>query len=113
MLQQTLPAAAVTAGPTDPRQRELRASTESIPAHSQSSAASLSARSRQAGTPLRPANALPHEPQGNVDSELWSLLDTEERVFFADMAPGAISYAPGRLTTTPPAARGLRLDVRV
>ncbi|NLG62113.1 MAG: hypothetical protein GX539_07690 [Candidatus Cloacimonetes bacterium] len=47
-----------------------------------------------------------------MDPEIWSLLDLQERVFFADTAPGLLSYSPGRLNTTHPAARGLRLDVR-
>lgn len=113
MLQNTLPVASGTsAGRIDPRKQSLRDS------HATADSRSTPANAlRNSGVPaplafVRTPSALPMEAQGNVEPELWSLLDLQEREFFADAAPGALSYSPGRLTTTPPAARGLRLDIR-
>jgi hypothetical protein len=75
---------------------------------------------RPAATTPRPSIAaapstVPAEAPAGTDPELWSMLTTEERAFFARSAAlGPLTY--GRLKEaimpTPPAARGVRLDVR-
>jgi hypothetical protein len=112
MLQQTLPSAATAVAHTDPRQRGVRDNAGSSGARAAAPAPSRTPAAQPGAAAYRAPNALPAEPQGNVDPEIWSLLDLQERVFFADMAPGALSYSPGRLNSTQPVARGLRLDVR-
>ena len=66
-----------------------------------------------------PANALPVEAPPGTDPELWGVLTGEERAYFAKAATmGPLTY--GRIAAgvsamqqgTPPAARGVRLDVR-
>jgi hypothetical protein len=69
-----------------------------------------------------PANALPAEAPAGTDPELWGVLTSEERAYFAKAAAtGPLTY--GRVATrlnalnglqqaAPPAARGVRLDVR-
>lgn len=60
--------------------------------------------------------AVPAEAPNGTDPELWSVLTTEERTFFAKTASmGPLTY--GRIkavmsNAAPPAARGVRLDVR-
>lgn len=112
MLQQTLPSAATSVAHTDPRQRGIRDNAGSSGPRPAAPAPSRTTGAQRGAAAYRAPNALPSEPQGNVDPEIWSLLDLQERVFFADTAPGLLSYSPGRLNTTHPAARGLRLDVR-
>ena len=69
-----------------------------------------------------PANALPAEAPAGTDPELWGVLTSEERAYFAKAATmGPLTY--GRVAShlntlngiqqaAPPAARGGRLDVR-
>ncbi len=66
------------------------------------------------GTAPAPAS-LPVAPPPGTDPELWSVLSSEERVFFAKVgAMGPLTY--GRLTSElneqPPIARGGRLNVK-
>ncbi len=77
------------------------------PAQAASAAAPL-------GTAPAPAS-LPVAPPPGTDPELWSVLSSEERVFFAKVgAMGPLTY--GRLTSElnapPPIARGGRLNVK-
>ena len=60
-------------------------------------------------------HAVPAEAPAGTDPMLWSVLTTDERTFFAKTAAlGPLTY--GRLKSAtapaPPAARGVRLDVR-
>lgn len=60
-------------------------------------------------------SAVPAEAPAGTDPMLWSVLTNDERNFFAKTAAlGPLTY--GRIkaatTPTPPAARGVRLDVR-
>lgn len=60
-------------------------------------------------------SAVPAEAPAGTDPTLWSVLTTDERNFFAKTAAlGPLTY--GRIkaaaNATPPAARGVRLDVR-
>lgn len=61
-------------------------------------------------------SAVPAEPPTGTDPALWSVLTTEERNFFAKTASlGPLTYSRFKEATaaqTPPAARGVRLDVR-
>jgi hypothetical protein len=61
-------------------------------------------------------SAVPAEPPAGTDPELWSVLTTEERSFFAkSSALGPLTYGRYKAELqppTPPAARGIRLDVR-
>jgi hypothetical protein len=67
------------------------------------------------GTPAAAQGAVPAEPPPGTDPELWSVLTTEERQFFAkSSALGPLTYGRIKAATqpAPPAARGVRLDVR-
>ena len=60
-------------------------------------------------------NVVPPDAPAGTDPSLWSVLTTEERNFFAKTAAmGPLTY--GRIkaeqNAAPPAARGVRLDVR-
>jgi hypothetical protein len=60
-------------------------------------------------------NAVPAEAPAGTDPTLWSVLTADERNFFAKTAAlGPLTY--GRIkavsNAAPPAARGVRLDVR-
>jgi hypothetical protein len=60
-------------------------------------------------------SAVPAEAPPGTDPTLWSVLTADERTFFAKTAAlGPLTY--GRIkaaqNATPPAARGVRLDVR-
>jgi hypothetical protein len=61
-------------------------------------------------------SAVPAEAPAGTDPALWSVLTTEERNFFAKTASlGPLTYSRFKEATTaqtPPAARGVRLDVR-
>ena len=70
-------------------------------------------------TPIAGAGAAQHtvpaEAPPGTDPTLWSVLTTEERNFFAKSASsGPLTYGRIKAATnpTPPAARGVRLDVR-
>ena len=77
-----------------------------------------------AAQPQRPAapgfaapaqSALPAQAPQGTDPELWSVLTTEERSFFAKVGTmGPLTY--GRMMQTPnapPSIRGGRLDIKV
>jgi hypothetical protein len=59
---------------------------------------------------------VPAEAPAGTDPSFWSVLTTEERNFFAKTANlGPLTYSRFKAATdpqTPPAARGVRLDVR-
>lgn len=61
-------------------------------------------------------NSVPAEAPAGTDPELWNVLTTEERNFFAkSSALGPLTYGRYKAAVnpaTPPAARGVRLDVR-
>ncbi len=60
-------------------------------------------------------NAIPAEAPAGTDPSLWSVLTADERNFFAKSAAlGPLTYGRIKSTAsaTPPAARGVRLDVR-
>ncbi len=60
-------------------------------------------------------NAVPLEAPAGTDPSLWSVLTSEERTFFAKTAAlGPLTYSRIKDVTNPPppAARGVRLDVR-
>ena len=90
------------------------------PAATPAPAQSAALRPQQSLT--APANALPAEAPPGTDPELWGVLTADERAYFAKAAAsGPLTY--GRVATrlnalngiqqaAPPAARGVRLDVR-
>jgi hypothetical protein len=60
-------------------------------------------------------STVPPEAPAGTDPSLWSVLTTEERNFFAKTsAMGPLTYGRIKAGTqsAPPAARGVRLDVR-
>lgn len=61
-------------------------------------------------------SVVPAEAPAGTDPSFWSVLTTEERNFFAKTANlGPLTYSRFKAATdpqTPPAARGVRLDVR-
>ncbi|MBX6363359.1 MAG: hypothetical protein IRZ00_05780 [Gemmatimonadetes bacterium] len=61
------------------------------------------------------ASAVPAEAPAGTDPELWSVLTTEERAFFAKFhAAGPLTYGPRTASPAEQAiARGRRLDVTV
>ena len=68
-----------------------------------------------AGSAAAAAAALPATPPPGTDPELWAVLSTEERAFFAKVGTmGPLTY--GRMmdagSPSVPAFRGGRLDVR-
>lgn len=78
-------------------------------------AAAAPAQAAEARRAPSAAGAVPAEPPAGTDPELWSVLTTEERAFFAKFhAAGPLTYGP---RTSSPAekaiARGGRLDVTV
>ncbi|MCA0375362.1 MAG: hypothetical protein LCH84_06815 [Gemmatimonadetes bacterium] len=59
--------------------------------------------------------SVPAEAPAGTDPALWSVLTSEERNFFAkSTAAGPLTYSRIKAVThpAPPAARGVRLDVR-
>lgn len=68
-----------------------------------------------AGQAASTQTAVPAEAPAGTDPSLWSVLTTEERNFFAKTAAmGPLTYGRIKAVTNPapPAARGVRLDVR-
>lgn len=62
-----------------------------------------------------PQSVVPAEAPAGTDPALWGVLTTEERNFFAKTAAlGPLTYSRIKEVTNPvpPAARGVRLDVR-
>jgi hypothetical protein len=97
------------ATPSSPDQRiGQRDGTANVPA----------SRTIQAPNAAQPANAaVPTQAPAGTDPELWNVLSSEERVFFAKLgAMGPLTY--GRVLSqaqqpSAPSARGGRLDVKV
>lgn len=68
-----------------------------------------------AGHSASTQSAVPAEAPAGTDPTLWSVLTSEERNFFAKTAAlGPLTYSRLKAAThpAPPAARGVRLDVR-
>ncbi len=61
------------------------------------------------------SGALSDAPPPGTDPELWSVLTTEERAYYAKaQSMGPLTYRPGTASSpTAPPVRGGRLDVRV
>lgn len=62
-----------------------------------------------------PQSVVPAEAPAGTDPTLWSVLTTDERNFFAKTAAlGPLTYSRIKAVSNPvpPAARGVRLDVR-
>jgi len=69
------------------------------------------ARSAKTTVPERAASA--QAPEG-VDPMLWSVLTTEERMFFSKFrAMGPLTYAPASRTQSENLPRGGRIDITV
>jgi hypothetical protein len=62
------------------------------------------------------APQVPAQPPPGTDPELWQVLTNDERAYFARLgAMGPLTYGrvlSGHAPPTPPAARGVRLDVK-
>lgn len=98
-----------------------------LPAHLRNPAGAAAENRRPAhppaaAPPAAPVQApgaegsLPVEPPPGTDPALWSVLTSEERVFFARVRSlGPLTYAPGSRVESQaqPLPRGGRLDVRV
>lgn len=83
----------------------------------QTRAATASLRTQQpvAGNAAATQGTVPAEAPSGTDPMLWSVLTSEERNFFAKTASlGPLTYSRIKEATqpAPPAARGIRLDVR-
>jgi hypothetical protein len=92
------------------------------PSHTTERAAAAQAAAVRALKPQTPIagqaaaqGTVPPEAPAGTDPSLWSVLTTEERNFFAKTAAmGPLTYGRIKAGThsAPPAARGVRLDVR-
>lgn len=111
MIQQSRPAAMPAAGLTDLHAPAARDGARPARPTITSSTGAVASRASVGAAASRSWRPLPAEPVGNADAELWALLGPEERAFFADAAPGALTYGPGRLTT-PVGVRGRFIDLR-
>lgn len=83
--------------------------------NSSTSATTLKPQAPIAGQAAATQGAVPAEAPAGTDPELWSVLTAEERNFFAKSAAlGPLTYSRIKAASqqTPPAARGVRLDVR-
>lgn len=83
-------------------------------AHVANSAAALKPQTPIAGHGAT-QSVVPAEAPAGTDPSLWSVLTTEERNFFAKTAAlGPLTYSRIKSVShpAPPAARGVRLDVR-
>ena len=93
---------------TKPPQQPANQSPASVPALRPAQAPNAAAPS---------AAAVPSQAPAGTDPELWNVLSSEERVFFAKLgAMGPLTY--GRVLSqaqqpSAPSARGGRLDVKV
>lgn len=84
-------------------------------AESNARTAALRPQTPIAGHAAATQGAVPAEAPSGTDPELWSVLTSEERNFFArNAALGPLTYSRIKAVSqpTPPAARGIRLDVR-
>lgn len=73
---------------------------------------------REQAAPVAPAverqDALPVDAPGGTDPQLWSVLTSEERTFFARArAMGPLTYGPGAQRGPAGPARGGRVDIRI
>jgi hypothetical protein len=109
----------------DPRAARIDDRAASTVRDQQASAAATTARPRPTTSdvaPARPssrvANAVPVEAPPGTDPELWSVLTSEERAFFARASTqGPLTYsrmmAPQQSPAPAALPRGGRMDVRV
>lgn len=77
--------------------------------------ATLKPQTPIAGQAASTQSSVPAEAPAGTDPTLWSVLTSEERNFFAKTAAlGPLTYSRIKAATqpAPPAARGVRLDVR-
>ena len=100
--------------PTHPEPRTRVDNGQNGPAV-QSQTATLVRPTREAPAAADLAQTLPIEPPAGTDPELWSVLSSEERSFFAKVGNmGPLTY--GHLLTSArsdqPVMRGGRLDVK-
>ena len=97
--------------PANPSSTDARIDQRQLPASMPGT------RPAQAPNAAAPAAAVPTQAPAGTDPELWNVLSSEERVFFAKLgAMGPLTY--GRVLSqaqqpSAPAARGGRLDVKV
>ncbi|MES2521534.1 MAG: hypothetical protein V4617_02465 [Gemmatimonadota bacterium] len=110
--------------PETARTANDRNAGQGIPSHAtdRAAAAQAGALARPALKPQTPIagqaaaqHSVPSEAPAGTDPSLWSVLTTEERNFFAKTAAmGPLTYGRIKAVTNPvpPAARGVRLDVR-
>ena len=94
---------------THSRRTEQRPATPGVPAETRPAAAGAEVASAAANVPA-------HAPPG-TDPELWSVLNAEERAFFAKVgAMGPLTYGrvlSGQTATPSHDMRGSRLNVKV
>ena len=104
-----------TARTTDPRS-DRAAERANVTAQPQHGLPTLKPQAPIAGQAAsQSAQAVPAEAPPGTDPTLWGVLTTEERTFFAKTAAmGPLTYGRIKAATNPapPAARGIRLDVR-
>lgn len=100
--------------------RTSQAGVNSQQGLAQARTANANANALKPQTPIAGQGAaqstVPAEAPAGTDPAFWSVLTTEERNFFAKTANlGPLTYSRFKEATaaqTPPAARGVRLDVR-
>lgn len=100
--------------------RTSQAGVHSQQGLAQARTANANANALKPQTPIAGQGAaqstVPAEAPAGTDPAFWSVLTTEERNFFAKTANlGPLTYSRFKEATaaqTPPAARGVRLDVR-
>ncbi len=95
----------------------VRPNTDNTPAplDRATNGASAPALRQQPSVASNGGSTVPAEAPAGTDPELWSVLTTEERTFFAKTAAlGPLTYGKIKNATlpAPPAMRGGRLDVR-
>jgi hypothetical protein len=105
------PYGALRPTPADPRTRGVG----ERPAPTAAPAATPTPALRDPQAAASAAQALPATPPPGTDPELWAVLSTEERAFFAKVGTmGPLTYGRMMEAARPavPAFRGGRLDVR-
>lgn len=88
--------------------------TQSTPSHAANAGAALRPQAPITGASTA-QSSVPAEAPAGTDPVLWSVLTSEERNFFAKSAAlGPLTYSRIKSVShpAPPAARGVRLDVR-
>ena len=95
--------------------RPLREGEERNPAKTDASTANASAKA--VALPAKSAEAdavLSAEPPPGTDPAFWSVLTTEERLFFSKMQTlGPLTYGPTSAPQKPAMPRGGRIDLKV